>query len=90
MTLEELKQFIAVDFDDDDSLIAFLQETAEEYVQNAVGERLPKDSKLYKHALAILVGHWYDNREAYKTGTNSYTVPDSFQSIIHQLRTCYP
>lgn len=91
MTLDELKNFITVDFDDDDKLIQSMLEAGKEYIENAgVNSEKAKESKLYEHALARLVGHWYDNRESYKNGSNSYVVPDSFQGIIHQLRTCYP
>lgn len=91
MTLEEIKIFIAVDFEEDDTLIQSMLDAGAEYIENAgVTSVSAKASKLYEHALARLVGHWYDNREAYKTGSRSYIVPESFQGMIHQLRTCYP
>lgn len=38
MTLEEVKNFLKVDFDDDDSLITLQIEAAEEYITDAVGQ----------------------------------------------------
>ena len=38
MTLEEVKNFLKVDFDDDDSLITLEIEAAEEYITDAVGQ----------------------------------------------------
>lgn len=37
MTLEEVKNFLKVDFDDDDSLITHERAAAEEYIADALG-----------------------------------------------------
>lgn len=89
MQLEEIKNFLSIDFDDDDMMLHHMQEAAEEYIKNSVGQ-VDTDNPLYKHALTVLVGHWYDNRELTRARSNSYPIPHSFQSIIHQLRSCYP
>jgi len=87
MELEELKVYLRIDHDDEDYLLQSFQKMAREYIKNAVGE-VDKNNELYKFSEAILVGHWYENRELARIGNASYYIPDSFQSIIQQLRYC--
>lgn len=44
----------------------------------------------YDQACALLVQHWYDNREAFRIGNASYEIPHSLDSILRELRYCYP
>ena len=68
MTLEELKLFLRVDDTEEDTLIQALQIASEEYLANA-GILKDYTKELYKLAIKILVGHWYENRHI----DNSYS-----------------
>ncbi len=63
LTLEEVKQFLRVDADDDDMLINSLILTAEEYLKRATGKTFNNDNNLAKLLCMVLVTDWYDNRE---------------------------
>lgn len=88
MEIGELKQYLRIDHDEDDLMLQNFKDMAHEYIKNSVGD-VDTENKLYKFAEAILVGHWYDNRELARIGNNSYSIPHSFESIIQQLRYCY-
>lgn len=87
MELEEIKQYLRIDHDEDDAMLATFKGMADEYIKNAVGQ-IDENRQIYKLANVILVGHWYDNRELVRIGNASYPIPHSFESIIQQLRYC--
>ncbi len=88
MDLQELKNYLRIEHEEDDKLLENFKDMAQEYIKNSVGE-IDTGNKLYKLAEALLVGHWYDNREVSRIGNNSYDIPHSFKSIVIQLRHCY-
>ena len=65
MTLDEVKQYIRIDFDDDDSLIQELINTAQIFIDSMVGAEYKKDEKLVRIANLLvkkLVNDMYENR----------------------------
>lgn len=84
MDLEELKEWLKIDDDYDDSLIGGLQLAAEQYLYNA-GVTQDYTNELYKLAIKLLVTHWFENREP--TG-KADKLEFSLSSIISQLRYC--
>lgn len=85
MTLEELKLFLRVDGTDEDSLIEGLQLSAERYLRNA-GVNKDYTDELYKLAIKLLVGHWYENRNVETIGKNISKIAFSLDAIIFQLK----
>lgn len=85
MELEEIKNFLKVDFDDDNKLILELKSAAIEYLENA-GIIQNEKSNLYKLALKILINHWYTNRNIAMVGTITNEVEFSLQRIMAQLK----
>lgn len=91
--LEKLKQYLRIDHDEDDVILEQLYKRAKISVKNKVGpiDETNTDMKeQYDQACALLVQHWNDNREAYRIGNNAYEIPHSLDSIIRELRYCYP
>lgn len=88
MELEDIKQYLRIEHEEDDNMLEVLNTRASMYIKNAVGN-IDKQNELYHMAVIVLVGHWYDNRQVFQTGSNSYSVPHSFEAIIQQLRYCY-
>lgn len=83
MELALVKKWIKVDYDDDDDLITLLQQSAEQYVINAVGKYDDND-RLMRLLVLFLVGESYKNR-TYSISVNdknAYTV----RSIVSQLQ----
>ena len=99
LTLDEVKNHIRVDIDDDDDLITTLIAGAEAYLRGATGKEYPEtdeqgnkiDYSLEKIYLNLLIGYWYEHRTA---GANNKSfngeVPDEFtyatRSLLLQLQ----
>ncbi|MGD6781329.1 head-tail connector protein [Sutcliffiella horikoshii] len=91
--LEHLKNQIRVDHSEDDTELQNFHKQARIYIKNQVGiiDETNEDMKeQYDQACALLVQHWYDNRESFRIGNNSYEIPHSFDSVVRQLKYCYP
>lgn len=78
MTLEEVKNFLKVDFDDDDDLITLEIEAAEEYIADAVGQ-YKESSARTKLLLLNIVSTLYENRV--------YTVLQANEKVQYSLRS---
>lgn len=62
LTVEDAKQYLRVDFEDDDKLIESLISVADEYLRGAIGNGYPKDSERVKMLERIVVQDLYDTR----------------------------
>lgn len=74
-----LKNHLNVDFTEDDSYITALADAAEDYVEiytnRPISEFLDESGEKFRpaiqHAVNLLVGEWYANREAVTHTTNA-------------------
>lgn len=87
MDLAELKLYLRVENDADDTFIEMLKQAAIEYLSNAGVDQ--SDSALYVLAVKLLVAHWYENRQAVVVGQVSKQLEYSLQAILAQLM-CTP
>lgn len=53
------------------------------YVAGDAAASVPENAK---HAIHLLLGHWYENRETVVTGTIASALPLSFDALIRPLR----
>jgi uncharacterized phage protein (predicted DNA packaging) len=85
LNIEEIKEFLRIDYSEEDIFIHGLQLAAEEYMSNA-GVNKDYNKELYKLAVKLLVSHWYENRTLETTGPNFHKVSFSLDTIITQLK----
>ncbi|MDM8127029.1 head-tail connector protein [Paraclostridium benzoelyticum] len=78
MTLEEVKSFIHVDFDDDNSKIELMTSAAIEYIEDALGSYNEKRAK-QKLLVGTLVEDMYNK--------NSFTVDDKSESVKYIIKS---
>ncbi|HLO59828.1 MAG TPA: head-tail connector protein [Bacteroidales bacterium] len=87
-TLEEVKKHLNVDFTDDDTYIASLQDLVEELVAIDIGQPLSElevEDEIPKglvHAMKIIIGHFYLVREPVSIGVNVVKIPFSYEYLI--------
>lgn len=62
LTLGEVKEYLRVDFEDDDALISSLMAVADDYLKASVGTGYDKESERAKILSLILISDLYDNR----------------------------
>lgn len=86
MTIEQVKDYLRVDGDDDDSIIQTMMEAAKEYIVSAVGEYDEKD-KTAKILFCAIVQNMYDNRELMQSDIQQKkAIEYTFKSMILQLQ----
>ncbi|MCT8992049.1 head-tail connector protein [Chelativorans sp. SCAU2101] len=88
VTLEELKAFARVDFDDDDATLTTMLAAAVEFIEQATGKSysdadVPEKAKI---AVMSLATHWYEQREPVVIDASVANVPLHVRSLIAQLR----
>lgn len=89
VTLDEIKNFCKVDFDDDDNLLTLIEASAEQYLINAGGNittLTDADKNLAKLYILVLVNDWYNNRNLLADNKISEKVRYTLQSILLQLQ----
>jgi len=63
LTLEEIKEYLRIDGEEEDSLLTALYAAAKEHCENYLQAPLPNEVPTpIKQALLILVGHFYEQR----------------------------
>ena len=86
LTLEETKNFLKVDFDDEDEEIQDCIDAAEEYLKSATGKEFTSENKRAKRYCKVLVNEWYKDRNLMQDKKTSDKVRFTLQSIINQLK----
>ena len=62
VSLETVKQYLRVDFPDDDALIGIMMDTAKQYIRDGIGAFKPENPK-HNMILLAVVAHLYENRQ---------------------------
>ena len=87
LTLEEAKNYLRVDYDEDDTLLQSLMIAAIDYLRDAIDDfdtKVTKEkfNKRAKILACVLLQEWYDNREQRESKDLSYTS----RSLMLQLQ----
>lgn len=88
ITLDEAKQHMRVDSNDDDNYINLLINTSEEFIKNVTGRTFDSTNNLAKIACLYIVGDLYDNRQM-TTDKMGERVRNIINMILTQLSLCY-
>jgi uncharacterized phage protein (predicted DNA packaging) len=93
VTLEQAKDHLRVDFDDDDNYISDLIDVAEASVANEIGSALASNEvagelpKPLYQGILLMVGHLYNSREPVIIGTGVVKVPFSLEYLLAPYKT---
>ena len=63
LTKDEVKNYLHVDFDEDDNLITVLMSAADLYLKGAIGAAYDNTDERAKTLSLIIISDLYDNRE---------------------------
>jgi len=88
ITLEETKQYLRVETDEDDALITSLINAAETYLTNATGNTFDDTNHLARLFCLVLVTDWYENR-GLTVGKVGPEIRPVINSLLAQLSYCY-
>ena len=96
LSLEEVKEYLRLDYAEDDALLLEIIEAAQEWAEEYCGHSLAehpdisgsaKPPKKFKIALRQIVAHWYENREMVSSGgTIPREVPFMARMVFDQTR----
>ena len=84
MTLAEVKNYLKVDGDEDDSLIEMMMGAAEGYIISAVGRYNDEDARARLLFLAC-VQDMYDNRQLVAVSSTGYSASQYFRHMVNSL-----
>lgn len=87
LTLEEAKNYLRIDYNEDDTLLQSLMIAAIDYLKDAIDDfdtKVEKDKfkSRAKIIALVLLQDWYDNREHAESKDLTYTI----RSMITQLQ----
>lgn len=85
MTLAEMKSYLKVDFDDDDTFITLLMDVAREYIVDAIGECNEEIARV-QLLMRVIVAELYEKRSmTFDMNSTNEKVQYVIRSIINQL-----
>ena len=84
MDIAYVKDFLKVDFTDDDNYIKLLCDVAKQYVINAIG-KCDEENPLVKLLMLVIISTLYENRE-YTVDTANEKVQRTLRSMVLQLQ----
>lgn len=87
VTLEDAKNWLKVETDEDDRLITALIKAAEGYIFNATGRVFDDTNEVARTLCLLLVTDWYEDRDI--TRQPGQRVRYIVESMIAQLQYCY-
>lgn len=103
LTLAEIKTFLRVDSDAEDALLTAQMTAAQSFIGGKISKtrHVTKDEsgeptyediasdELYKHAVKLLVAHWYENRAVETVGNKTLNkISFTVEAIITHIETC--
>lgn len=86
MNLATVKEYLKIDFDDDDRILEMLLGSARRYVLDAVGYQPDETDERVQLLLLVLVSDWYEHREYTSSQKVSQKVRYTVRSIVLQLQ----
>lgn len=98
MELDELKNYMKVDYSEDDNLINSLYKAACQYIVNAISAEANvedfADDEIFDRASVLLTAHWFANRLATVQTNTMSSVSQSeilfgVLPLLNQLRGAY-
>jgi uncharacterized phage protein (predicted DNA packaging) len=84
--LEDVKIYLRIDGDEEDTLLESLLLASKEYIKNSVGTVVDEENNLHKLAVNLIVANSYENRLPIGQGEK---LAFSLESILLQMKYCY-
>ena len=84
MTIEDVKNYLRVDHDDDDELIELMMAAAEEFIIGACG-KFDETKRKARLVYLAAVQNLYDNRTLTSTSTQGYSVSSNMSLMMRSM-----
>lgn len=87
MNLALLKQYLRIDFSDDDDLLTLFVTIAQQFILDSTGFTITYATETEQLAVMLTVAHFYENRNFITTdGAVPQKVPMTLQTLLMQLK----
>lgn len=86
VSLEEIKNYLRVDYNDEDPYIQELIQASELYLKNVTGKVYDSTNPLAKLYCKALITDWFENRGLISESGDSDKVRHTLQDILSQLQ----
>ena len=88
LTVEEIKNNLRIDYDEDDTYLEMLLGAAQLYILGSIEVTVLPDDPKTNTLVFMLVSLWYENRVP-ATNALQQQVPFTITAMIHQIRGIY-
>jgi len=88
LDLVYVKEYLKVDFAEDDNLITLFSTAAKSYVETILGYKMsvyiaPEEAPAeWNVAILMIIAHWYDNRQIQQVGTLGIEMSLSVHALL--------
>ena len=86
LTLQEVKDFLKVDYEDEDPFLQDLIGASEQYLKNASEKVFDSTNKLARLYCKVLINEWFKDRSLMQEQKVTARVRFTLQSILLQLQ----
>ena len=93
MLVEEIKTYLKIDGDAEDTLLLSFLTAAESYIKQTTGKTLKGEAnidtdELYCQCVKLMVSHWYENRSSQVVGAVINNFDYSIAALINHIAIC--
>lgn len=84
MKLEQIKKYLRIEYDNEDSVIMQAYNTAISFAEEKTGIKYSENDDLYNTLICLLTAHFFDNREAISDKPRT-EIPYTITSLIKAI-----
>ena len=85
LTLSDVKQYLRIDFDSDDTYISQLIDMSKSYIKEQTGKTYTAGNKVYEQAILLMVAGFYDNRTPFTEKAVNETNCMSLKCMLNHI-----
>ena len=85
LTLDDIKAYLRINHDVDNTFLASLKETSKEFIKEQTGVEFQDGDKVYEQCVLFLVAHLYDNR-ASVTEKATTEIPYTLDALLRHIK----
>lgn len=84
MKLDDIKKYLRIEYDNEDSVIMQAYNTAVSFAEEKTGVKYSESDDLYNTLICLLTAHFFDNREAISDKPRT-EIPYTITSLIKAI-----
>ena len=86
MTLDDVKLYLRIDTDEEDSEVQTLINASIGYIESTTGKKYSDNSPLMEQLSLLLISHWYSNRNSSNKSSIIGEYPHSITDMLISIK----